>query len=235
MLPGPDIIHECPYCQAQARKETLMSGNTFGAKTWSDGFWDAPMLPSAVRVTRCPRCRGIFWVKDAKEIGKVPKTTREYVDVTVKRWWWFGTYTENRLVVHASPLKKLPMLTHLDVDGLRQAVAELPPDPELFRQRYLRVHLWWRFNDRYRQEPVKIPTRKEITLNQQNLSTLITLYDPQDEKARWKFAAMLIGLERFGDAKAIAEMEEDERLAPLKMKFIEEAELRKSGVFRVEG
>ena len=104
-----------------------------------------------------------------------------------------------------------------------------------FRQWHLRGHLWWRFNHRYRQEPVRPPTKKEIALNQQNLTTLITMYDPQDPPAKLKCAAMLLGLERFGDAKAIAEMVEEEQWAPIRIKFIEEAEQKKSGVFRLVG
>lgn len=235
MLPGPDIIQECPYCQAHARMCTLDSGNTFGSKVWSDGYAYSPQLPPAVVVTRCNRCRGIYWMEDAPVVGEVPRTTFTHVETTVKRRWWFGTRTDIKRTFTESPLKKLPLLTHLDVKGLREALAQLPPDHDPFRQRYLRGHLWWRFNDHYRQEPVKPPTKTEIALNQQNLATLIGLYDPQDPPAKFKCAAMLIGLERYGDAKAIAEMVEEEMWAPIRMKFIEAAEQRTCGIFRIEG
>lgn len=45
MLPGPTIIIACPLCGQYAKKRTIISGNTFGAKLWSDGKRISPMLP----------------------------------------------------------------------------------------------------------------------------------------------------------------------------------------------
>ena len=46
MLPGPNQIVACPHCEALAQYETLTSGNTFGARVWTDGKQIAPMLGS---------------------------------------------------------------------------------------------------------------------------------------------------------------------------------------------
>jgi hypothetical protein len=44
MLPGPDQIVACPNCQGLEKYGTLVSGNTFAARVWTDGRQVAPML-----------------------------------------------------------------------------------------------------------------------------------------------------------------------------------------------
>jgi hypothetical protein len=58
MLAGPDQIVACPHCKALAKYMTLMSGNTFGARVWTDGKQDAPMLPHPPAVVKCRQCAG---------------------------------------------------------------------------------------------------------------------------------------------------------------------------------
>ncbi|MEO8588809.1 MAG: hypothetical protein ABI432_05525 [Flavobacteriales bacterium] len=191
------------------------------------------MLPESVRVTRCPKCRSIYWLQDAKEIGTVPKPTYANVEVKVKRKWWFGTRTESRHVVKDSPLSELPELVHLDAEGMNEALAEIPQDHEPDSQAYLRTKLWWAFNERFRNGQPTIATEADEAMNHRNLSELLTLTEPEDDQARLKSAAILLALERFGDAEAITTMVEDERLAPFKEKFIDAARERKSRVFRL--
>lgn len=52
MLPGNPRIVTCPFCGAQKRLMTLMSGNTIGAKYWSDNKQEAPMLPKVSYVQK---------------------------------------------------------------------------------------------------------------------------------------------------------------------------------------
>lgn len=210
-----------------------MSGNTFGAQLWSDGYMHAPMLPESVRVTRCPNCGITYWLADAKEIGTLPEPTYANVEVKVKRKWWFGTRTETRHMVQDTPLSHLPKLKHLDAEGMNEALAELPHDDEPDRAAYLRTKLWWAFNDRFRSEEPTTATEVEVAMNHRNLVELLNLTEPEEDQARLKSAAILLALERFGDAEAIATMVEDERLAPFKEKFIEAAKQRKSRVFRL--
>lgn len=70
MLPGPDSIVECPHCRARERHFTLMSGNTFGAVTWSDGKVVAPMLPSLPLIVQCHACQECYWLGDAEVLGE---------------------------------------------------------------------------------------------------------------------------------------------------------------------
>lgn len=210
-----------------------MSGNTLGSQLWSDGFMHAPMLPESVRVTRCPNCCITYWLEDAKEVGTLPEPNYENVEVKVKRKWWFGARTETRHMVQDSPLSLLPELKNLDAEGMNEALAELPHDDEPEREAYLRTKLWWAFNDRFRKEKPTAFTEEVVAMNHRNLEELLSLTEPEDDQARLKSAAILLALERFGDAEAIATMVEDERLAGFKGKFIEAARQRKSEVFRL--
>lgn len=60
----------CPYCGATKELMSLMSGNTFGAKHWSDGKRIAPMLPQASPVQRCYDCGKYYLLYQQKcELG----------------------------------------------------------------------------------------------------------------------------------------------------------------------
>ena len=70
MLPGPNCIYHCPECPNLLSNGSLLSGNTTGAKIYSDGKQIAPMLPQFPTLTKCPKCETIFWLSKAQEIGK---------------------------------------------------------------------------------------------------------------------------------------------------------------------
>jgi len=44
MIPGPGQVVACPRCEAEASYSTMISGNNFGARFWTDGRMIAPML-----------------------------------------------------------------------------------------------------------------------------------------------------------------------------------------------
>ena len=56
MNPGHPQIATCPSCGAEKELLSLMSGNTFGARYWSDNKREAPMLPQVSYVQKCPQC-----------------------------------------------------------------------------------------------------------------------------------------------------------------------------------
>ncbi len=60
MIPGNAQILTCPHCHAHKEVMSLMSGNTFGQKVWSDNKRIAPMLPQVSFVQKCPSCNGYF-------------------------------------------------------------------------------------------------------------------------------------------------------------------------------
>ncbi|MBL0036315.1 MAG: hypothetical protein IPP26_11300 [Flavobacteriales bacterium] len=233
MLPAPDTIHQCPHCNAKARKSNLLSGNTFGSQLWSDGYMHAPMLPEMVQVTRCPGCRRIYWLADAQELRVVPGPVFEEQEVVVKRKWWFGTRKEKRSSYRPSPLADLPKLEHLDADGLVDALAEITIGSSPGSEEYLRTKIWWAYNDSFRNEPSASTAPLQEDDHRMNLEALLPLIDADDDQGRLKSAAVLLALGRFGYARAVAEEVVDKRLVPFKAKFIEAAEGHHGRVFRL--
>ena len=135
MLPGPNRIIKCPYCQNQLRQGTLASGNTFGATFWTDGKREAPMLPDSVIVSYCEECNNFFWVEDAELIDKVEFDSDEYPDAEFLKELTLEQYIE--------AFKKM----------------EVKNDEGIL---YLLKQIWWKYNDYYRNdEQEKIPQNIE--------------------------------------------------------------------------
>ena len=56
MIPGKSRILTCPYCGEEKEVMSIVSGNTFGARLWSDNKRIARMLPEISYVQKCPNC-----------------------------------------------------------------------------------------------------------------------------------------------------------------------------------
>ena len=70
MLPAKPNILKCPHCGGLRRQSALLSGNTFGAKQWSDAKREFPMLPNTSRVMRCPHCQRYHFYDSSQIVGK---------------------------------------------------------------------------------------------------------------------------------------------------------------------
>ena len=62
------IVRECPHCKARFVQEDTLSGNTIGAKFYTDGRRYAPMLPEHPWLAKCPACGGLFWVDETEQV-----------------------------------------------------------------------------------------------------------------------------------------------------------------------
>jgi hypothetical protein len=62
------IVRECPHCKAHVVQEETVSGNTIGAKFYTDGKREAKMLPNHPWLAKCPECSMLFWVDEAVEV-----------------------------------------------------------------------------------------------------------------------------------------------------------------------
>jgi hypothetical protein len=163
MLPGPDIIIECPHCKTQMYSESIASGNTFGAELWSDGYQFAPMLPKFPDWTLCSECKRFFQVSKAREIGERESFFRE-------KDFPPDDYRE------AKPVKALRIAS----------LHKLLKDPTVKYSRdkkQIRMELLWRFNDRIRkgaEKPWK--NKREEMIWNENLKELKLLSNnPQAE------------------------------------------------------
>jgi len=62
------IVRECPQCRAHVVQEETLSGNTIGAKFYTDCKREAKMLPDHPALVKCPKCSRLFWVEEAVEV-----------------------------------------------------------------------------------------------------------------------------------------------------------------------
>lgn len=66
MLPGNDLILICPYCEGLKSVMSLLSGSTFGAVYWSDGYGYSPLLLRNAPVQQCDACKRYYWIEAEK-------------------------------------------------------------------------------------------------------------------------------------------------------------------------
>jgi DNA-directed RNA polymerase subunit RPC12/RpoP len=71
MLPGPTLLYACPKCGQKIANESLMSGNTFGARYFSDGKRIAPMLPEFPDLIRCQSCGFFFFLHEQEPVDEL--------------------------------------------------------------------------------------------------------------------------------------------------------------------
>jgi hypothetical protein len=178
MIPDTDLIVACPHCAVPARVFQIFSGNTLEAITWTDGWMEAPMLPRAPRITRCPACARIYWVFTAPQLGYVE------LDEADKA----GEFAN---APHIGPLDEAACFEALG-DGLGAS-----PDLEL----ELRVFTWWRSNDAFR-DPEKSPGHPTSAEAIQNMERMIVLTESGDEDLLLFRAEALRHLGRFDEVKA---------------------------------
>jgi len=98
-------------------------------------------MPRPPRLTRCQACGRAFWTAEAAPVGYYDPALSD----PTKRPGWADA----------------PMIEPLDEAGLRQALAEgLGETPDLELE--LRVAIWWRGNDRDRQDELETGAREPM-------------------------------------------------------------------------
>ncbi|MEW6673866.1 MAG: hypothetical protein AB1427_19405 [Thermodesulfobacteriota bacterium] len=154
--PGPDIIRECPRCKTPLAQQSMMSGNTFGARFWTDGKMLAPMLPDHPWLVKCPNCGELFWIDEARELGK--------------RAWWYE-HNNWQLAPGPEPPSEADFLKVLSSAGLTDA-----------KERYARQRAWWAANDPIR--TTENPAAAFSPAQEKNLNALADILDEKDPGQR---------------------------------------------------
>jgi hypothetical protein len=182
LTPGPTIYRECPHCKKQIRQFTIGTGNTIGARWWTDGFMRAPMLPAMPWLVKCPHCQGLLWMNDAKELGRGGDLS-------------FLEFKQARESLRAfEPSNAKEPLDALEADYLAAAaVRGLAREREL----HARLQAWWLANDPAREpgKPATVWTQSRTN----NLNRLFTLLDERNDCERIRKAEIARELGRFAD------------------------------------
>lgn len=85
MIPDYSKIIQCPYCGEKKELLSLCSGNTIGARTWSDAKQLAPMMPRVSPVQKCSHC-GKYYL-EYKQKGEQGKDySFEKGELSYKEW-----------------------------------------------------------------------------------------------------------------------------------------------------
>ena len=177
MLPGPTLVLRCPSCGGRFLRETLMSGNNFGARLWSDGYTEAPMLPSLPPFVTAPCCSKVVRLDDAEELEELPGPLL--------------------------PVDLDPSLDYLQGPTVQELVAALPGLPEADEHRGLLLEqLWHCANDPRRDAPPG-PVGDLPSAILPALTELLDFYDTDVPSNRLGRAELLRELGRFDEALEI--------------------------------
>ena len=76
---GDPIYKKCSQCSGVIVVEQLTSGNTFGAKYWTDGKRETPMLPDSLWLVKCPHCKASLWI-DEQERTERTSSAKKYFE-----------------------------------------------------------------------------------------------------------------------------------------------------------
>lgn len=122
MTPGPHKILKTAQTGSLVKIESLNSGNTIGARFWTDGKCVAPMMPDTPWLRRHPVSGELFWTDECDEIAtEVP----------------WGDSNE---------FPGVPFADEPTLEDYRHTLATgLASSPE--KERYVRMRLWWATND----------------------------------------------------------------------------------------
>jgi len=175
------------------KQRTIASGNTLGAKYWTDGKVDAPMLPITPEVMACPHCRKVQWVNDLEEVGEIPGPR----GFGVPRPEYDKTFDHQ-------PFIELPFADDY-LEFLKS--EELLNDQEL----YLRWMYWHLMNDSRRNAPDSSPLSFDEVANLKRLSVLIELVN---ESSRLTIAEIYRELGDFDSCEKVLDYDFSEALIP---------------------
>lgn len=155
MTPGPTLILQLPNSQSVVRIGTIGSGNTFGARQWTDGKMDAPMLPDSPWLRVHPGTGELFWTDECKEL-----------------------FREEDEGDTPAGLAEAPFAEEPELSGYERALAEgLGATVE--KERYIRMRCWWLANDPVREGQASAPAWAGWSANLQRFRSLLDLEDPE--------------------------------------------------------
>ena len=216
MLPGPTIIIKCPHCGQHAKRRTLLSGNTFGASLWSDFKQIASMLPDFPQIVLCKKCNKFYWVKDAKEIDRIWYRYRAEYGGKEKQWAdiqyiEFPTIEEYQKSLESGAIRKRS------------------------EEKYVRVQLWWLFNDNIRGKYslINLYPNKMNEFNKVNIEKLFHLLDKKSTTELIMKVEILRNLGRFDESWLLLESITDKDYFWIRDKYFNAIKQKNTELFRL--
>jgi hypothetical protein len=210
MYPGPIYIYNCPKCDNKIYNESTASGNSFGAKLYSDGKAIQPNYPEYPSITKCSKCNTVFWLKKENEKGAYN--------------WSPGL---------AEDLKEIEKARYLNISECFEAL-----DLKIFRTKneelFIRQEIWWGFNDRVRNSETLFSSEEDKTLWTKNALSLIELLDINDIDQKLSIAELYRNLGNFEKSQEILNSIEISKYDWLKVEFKNECNNKNTEVFQLK-
>ena len=188
MTPGPTIIRKCSACGKHIAEHTIASGNTFGARFWTDGKRDAPMLPDQPWLVKCQHCGTLVWIDEQAQVEEIDP-------------WGSGTGGADRFP-DACPASTPTMEDYACFLGTGVSDKQ--------KERYVRLRTWWASNDPRRESVQSTPLN---SFEAENLRAFVSLLDEGEDNDRLMKAEALRELGEFTDAEKLLATKFDDELA----------------------
>lgn len=204
MIPGPILIIPCPKCGSLGKKRTLISGNTLGAKLWSDGKCIAPMLPEYPSFVKCKKCGTFFFIKDNEPQSKFTWSDRgkdKWPDIDFFEFPTFNEYFE--------------------------ALGKVDDE------KYLRLLIFRSFNDLVREGKGDEISEDMQMLHEDNLKSLLYLLTEEDIDELLTIIEINRELGRFEKCLALLQRINSDKHEWLRVKFSNEILKKNKKVFRL--
>jgi hypothetical protein len=209
MLPGPNYVYKCPNCGNLLTTGSLMSGNTFDAKIFSDGKRIAPMLPEFPNLTKCKKCDTFFWLSKLKEIGTYKRGDKKSSD------WEMADKAD-----------------FLDIEDYFKALNDNFAENRQ-EELFIRIRIWWAYNDRKRDGRNQFIDENDEIKWRENCNKLISLFDQSDLNQKIMVAEIHRNLGDFENCITIIQSVDNENLNWLKEKFINECKRKNKWVLEL--
>ena len=210
MIPGPTLVYKCPKCGNFSIRDSLCSGNTFGAKIYSDGKRIAPMLPEFPSIVKCKNCKTFFWLKGEIYVGEYDDYNHE-----MKEEWQGADYAN-----------------FLSANEYNEAINLKMYDNES-EQIFLRMRLWWTINDKIRDKDDICIVDEDKIIYEQNCMKLLELLDKNEMDGKLICAELFRNLGKFSECKNILETVTDEKYIWIRKIMEEECEKNNRNVIKI--
>lgn len=187
MRPGPTQIKKCSDCQNLISAATIASGNTFGAKFWTDGVMHASMSPTTPQVIKCPHCSSIKVLQLLEHVGETEQP-RE-----------FGFYLNNPEALNQKVnwYEEAKHFEMVNFEELINLLATIKLQPEV--ERIARFQAWRAGNDARRNSDTTNPL-KQVEIR--NLERLLSLLNEPHDFSDLVKVEVLRNLGRFDEAES---------------------------------
>jgi len=254
MKPGPDLVVACPRCGRRAKVPALRSGNTFGARFWTDGKVDAPMLPRRPPIAPCRGCGRPFWWHDAvvgeSAIGWLiaPFALLIYgipmlSYVGVPRTILLGVGVVAPISAVALGIRRFRQILQPPTEAHFREAIEAGLGSDRDREVELRLHAWWASNDKARgispskgstaAHDAQTPARAAGSPEEANLRRLLEILNADEPEERLLKAEAARELGDFDAASRLLEGPLPDDQGPIAARIRELVEARRTTVAEI--